>query len=114
MRARDLAAYRDKARVLVVIAGNPKDPQLERQRAMLAGSDPGRRERRLEVLTVVGADGVAIRSALRVPLGAGFRVLLIGLDGGVKLVRRTPISAVELFTAIDAMPMRRQELRRPR
>ena len=39
------------------------------------------------------------------------RVLLVGKDGGVKLRRTGPISADELFATIDAMPMRRREIK---
>ncbi len=37
---------------------------------------------------------------------------LIGKDGGIKLARRTFPSLRALFAAIDAMPMRREEMRR--
>jgi hypothetical protein len=40
-----------------------------------------------------------------------FEIILIGKDGGVKLRSKTPISLEELFSLIDAMPMRRQEMR---
>lgn len=41
-----------------------------------------------------------------------FRVVLVGLDGGAKLTRAEPIALSELERTINAMPMRRQELRR--
>lgn len=41
---------------------------------------------------------------------SGFEILLIGLDGGVKLRQDKVIDAETLFARIDAMPMRRQEL----
>ncbi len=41
-----------------------------------------------------------------------FKVQLIGLDGGVKLEKTTPLTMDELYAIIDAMPMRRRELRR--
>lgn len=41
-----------------------------------------------------------------------FQVLLIGLDGGVKLGQTKLLSAASLFETIDAMPMRRSEMRR--
>ncbi|MEM9823617.1 MAG: DUF4174 domain-containing protein [Bacteroidota bacterium] len=43
---------------------------------------------------------------------APFEVLLLGLDGGVKLQQPEVLSCTELFAIIDRMPMRRQELRR--
>jgi hypothetical protein len=40
-----------------------------------------------------------------------FSVVLIGKDGGEKLRRATPLSPEELFAIVDAMPMRRAEMR---
>jgi len=39
-----------------------------------------------------------------------FKVILIGLDGGVKLEASRLVTASELFETIDSMPMRRAEL----
>lgn len=41
-----------------------------------------------------------------------FTVLLIGKDGGEKLRQHSPISFEQLASAIDAMPMRRDEKKR--
>ncbi len=41
-----------------------------------------------------------------------FAVLLIGKDGGVKLRSGRPFALHALFDAIDAMPMRQDEMRR--
>lgn len=43
-----------------------------------------------------------------------FRVILIGLDGGVKLDRTTILKRKDLFNIIDSMPMRMNELRKNR
>jgi hypothetical protein len=40
----------------------------------------------------------------------GFRVALVGKDGGTKLTRSKPLSADVLFGTIDSMPMRRKEV----
>ena len=40
-----------------------------------------------------------------------FEILLIGLDGGVKLRKKSPVSRSALFALIDKMPMRRAELK---
>jgi hypothetical protein len=40
-----------------------------------------------------------------------FRIVLIGKDGGSKMVRDEIITVGELFRVIDRMPMRRQEMR---
>ena len=43
-----------------------------------------------------------------------FEVVLIGLDGGVKLRKESPLSKEDLYAIIDGMPMRRAELNRKR
>jgi hypothetical protein len=40
-----------------------------------------------------------------------FEIILIGLDGGIKLRKNDIVSREELFSIIDAMPMRRNEMR---
>ena len=40
-----------------------------------------------------------------------FEVVLIGLDGGVKLRQTLVLSCQKLFGTIDVMPMRRAEMR---
>lgn len=41
-----------------------------------------------------------------------FKVILIGLDGGIKLAQDSILSSEKLFTIIDGMPMRKRELRK--
>lgn len=41
-----------------------------------------------------------------------FQVLLIGLDGGIKLRQKEMVTAKEIFDKIDSMPMRMSEIRR--
>lgn len=43
---------------------------------------------------------------------ADFKILLIGLDGGVKLEQTQYLSTEKLFTIIDGMPMRKRELKK--
>ena len=40
-----------------------------------------------------------------------FRVILIGLDGGIKLNKKAIVSKADLFQKIDSMPMRKAELK---
>ena len=40
-----------------------------------------------------------------------FKVLLIGLDGGIKLTQNSVLKSDKLFTIIDGMPMRKRELK---
>ena len=41
-----------------------------------------------------------------------FEIVLIGLDGGIKLRKRELLKCEELFRVIDQMPMRRSEMNR--
>lgn len=43
-----------------------------------------------------------------------FQVILIGLDGGQKLIQTEVLSVEELFSTIDSMPMRQAEMRKNR
>lgn len=43
-----------------------------------------------------------------------FAAVLIGKDGGEKFRSPVPVTAAQLFSIIDAMPMRRAEMRRDR
>ena len=42
---------------------------------------------------------------------SSFEVVLIGLDGGIKLSKNELLTTEELFSLIDSMPMRSQELK---
>ena len=45
------------------------------------------------------------------PKNTPFKVMLIGLDGGIKLAQPTVLSKEKLFAIIDGMPMRKREIR---
>ncbi|MGF1650996.1 MAG: DUF4174 domain-containing protein [Hyphomicrobiaceae bacterium] len=112
-------------RPLVVFAPTPAHPDLIRQRSTLSGSRSGLRQRQVVVVTVIGslvtadlgpAPGLSAE-ALRARFGVAqdaFRTVLIGKDGSVKLASDGALSSQRLFATIDAMPMRREEMRRGR
>jgi hypothetical protein len=107
-----LAAYRWSSRVVVASAEAPDDPALARQRAFFDRFRAEAKARDLVLVEAVG-DGASAR-ALRAALGIGgrgFAAVLVGKDGGAKLRASHPLDAAELFPVIDAMPMRRQEMR---
>ena len=108
-----LDAYRWRSRVLVLSAPDPGDARLKAQRAALASARGGVGERDLVVLEAVGdgAEAAALRERLGLPART-FRAVLVGKDGGAKLASDEPIPPQRLFATIDAMPMRRNEMRR--
>ena len=120
-----LAPYRWQARPLLVFSP-PADERLRTQVAALDAARDGLRERDQLVWivlpeTIEAKVGPAPRvteaeaaAALRrrFAIGEGdFAVILVGKDGGEKLRQRTPLSVDALFGTIDAMPMRRREMR---
>ena len=42
---------------------------------------------------------------------SNFKIILIGLDGGIKIEQNQLLTSIELFSTIDGMPMRRSELK---
>jgi hypothetical protein len=120
-----MSGYRWKHRPVVVIAGPNGGASLVEQRHIFSTNISGLRERDVVIIWVAGntvsADlgpgpGLSAEQ-LRQRFGApdnGFRVILVGKDGGTKLSRPTPLPANVLFGTIDAMPMRRDEMRRGR
>lgn len=120
----DLPSYRWKNRLLIVCADKPETLRMAEYRAAWAGREAGVAERDMVVfhLYASGPGQVAgealcpeaaagLRRELKVP-PEGFQMLLIGKDGGVKLRSGKPVPPAEVFSLIDGMPMRREEMRR--
>lgn len=117
-----MSAYRWSKRPLIVFAAQADDPALVEQRRIAETSRSGFAERDMVVIYVVGdkvrADpgpgpgigAAALRRQFDVP-GSTFKAVLVGKDGGEKLSSGQPLSAATLFGTIDAMPMRRDEVR---
>ena len=114
--------YRWKNRPLVVFAPSDSHALYRRQVAALSGKRSQLANRDMVVIQVVGGHVVSTlgrspglsADALRRRYGVGpasFRAILVGKDGGVKISSAAPLSASRLFATIDAMPMRRQEMR---
>ena len=115
--APSLEALRWRKRVIVVVAPSAADARLQGQRreleTLVARADDGD----LHLAFVAGAqvDGLAgsaaeLRRRLHVPADA-FSVVLVGKDGGVKLSEPGVTPAARFAELIDAMPMRRDEMR---
>jgi hypothetical protein len=119
-----LAQFRWESRV-VVIFPDKDNARTARQENQLMADRPGLEERDVIVLKVAGdtvrplfgavedLDAKALGCDLAAPPAGEFMAFLVGKDGTVKLTIGEPISAAELFTIIDAMPMRSAEAARP-
>ena len=113
--ARTLRASHWQQRLLLIGAPTAGQADFQRQKALLATAEKGLTERDFKVVEVVysqlsPADRQCWTQQLGQPL-AGFRVVLIGKDGGVKRAETQPLAPASLFGTVDKMPMRRQEMR---
>lgn len=112
-----LKAFQWKARVLVISAPSKTDRQYLTQAEILGHDPDGQKERELQIIPLLGDgegmpfDVSALRERLSLPTDR-FEVVLVGKDGTVVLRRHGPLALSDLFTRIDAMPMRRAEMRR--
>ena len=125
--AKTMSDFAWERRPLLIFAPSPDAPLVRDQRAALAAEKSGLVERDMVVIEVirqqVTIDGQPVdplanpsmnATALRQRYGVGedeSTVLLVGKDTGVKLQDSRAFSANTLFTTIDAMPMRRREMR---
>ena len=114
----DLHHYKDRNRLLVIFAPSKGDPRLVRQEAAFAREGAGMRERQLLKIVVLpkattpkGLDAARLRRRYRVAPGA-FAALLVGKDGTVAYRTSGLVTPGALYARIDAMPMRRDEMRR--
>ncbi|MEM1212295.1 MAG: DUF4174 domain-containing protein [Planctomycetota bacterium] len=117
-----LRGERWRSRPVLVFAGTGHDGLRDAQLRLLDAASDGVRERDI-VVYVVDADGVTrggetlagdsdgLRSRYGIAAD-GWAVVLIGKDGGEKLrVTEGALETELLFAVIDAMPMRRAEMR---
>lgn len=114
-------AWAWKHRVVVVFAPDSRDGSLSRQRDALAGAEAEIADRHMSVIEIVDGNATAVMgaqidvsaSAMRTFLDkqdSSFEVFLLGKDTGVKLRSGTPVTSTDLFSLIDSMPMRQQEM----
>jgi len=111
----DLSRYQDKNRLLLIFSPSSSDPRFRRQNRLLAQSKAAFIERDLRRFDLILASGRGKILYRRYHVQPGqFRVLLIGKDGHVAFGGPSPLTLRELSARIDAMPMRRDEMRRQR
>lgn len=116
----DLSSYRWKNRLLLIFAPSTSgeyEEQLRRfegpepdfeERHLLLGKFLEREDGELNGTTVSSEETAKLRDEFGVE---GFTVILVGKDGTEKYRTGEPVAAEEIFRGIDAMPMRRREMR---
>lgn len=94
----DMDDLRWKSRPVVISARDEADPRVGEQLRILQAAAHALGERDMPVLTDFGA-------------GTDFELRLIGRDGTLKSRFGSPVDAETLFEIVDAMPMRREEMK---
>lgn len=110
-----LAQFTWKKRVLLVIAPSATDEQLLKQQEILNKQQADLQDRDMEVIylaqnTTQQRDKDYLMQNFNIRQ-SGFYSILIGKDGGEKLRSQIPMETSQLFDTIDAMPMRKQEMK---
>jgi len=106
------AAAQARPRRLLVFAPSRSDARFQKQDALLARSTAAFSDRDLVRTDIIGADKGAASLRARYNVRGSFRVLLIGRDGHIAYGGPSPVTLKSITSRIDAMPMRRDEMRR--
>lgn len=104
------AQYSSK-RKLFLVTGSIQNAQFLEQEKILNTDSAGIVERDLSITTITPSNNKALY-AKWMNNNEDFRLILIGKDGGEKFTSDIPISYQQLYSIIDAMPMRQQEIKR--
>jgi hypothetical protein len=120
----NLASYQWKNRVIVIFATSSASENYRMQRDVLDNRIEGVLDRHLIVLDlfenersrlgdlILTDDAVKKIKNIFDLKQDQFQVILLGKDGTIKLRSDKPVPASEFFELIDAMPMRKEEMRR--
>jgi len=123
MSAQELSSHQWKDRLLLVLTTDNSKDLYREQMNILNDNTEGLEERKLVIYSVMpqqykkGIEAESWMKSTRLndryrQQGEDFEVILIGLDGGIKLRQAEILSIEKLFATIDAMPMRSNEIRK--
>ncbi|MFH4967017.1 DUF4174 domain-containing protein [Gaetbulibacter sp. M240] len=118
----DLSKHKWENRLLLILTNDPENLSYKKQVLEFQKAPLEFKERKLLVYHITPSkfkkglysdiwQDTESKYAFFYPTKADFEVILTGLDGGIKLRQKTLLRCSNLFSVIDRMPMRRQELR---
>ncbi|SLJ94714.1 DUF4174 domain-containing protein [Salegentibacter salarius] len=124
LNAQDLSKHQWEDRLVLIIA-EEENETFQQQLTELQKHQQGLKERKLVIYQILPEkyttgfeeENWKTSSELFQKYKAeksGFRIILIGLDGGEKLDQTEVLSVEKLFNTIDSMPMRQAEMRKNR
>ncbi|RNC80082.1 MAG: DUF4174 domain-containing protein [Balneola sp.] len=125
INAQNLSNHRWENRVLILVTDDLENEYYQKQLKELEGNEEKLKERKLTIYRVwEGQYKIGLEdqngwysvlddnfSKLTTLSDSEFEIILIGLDGGVKVRETETIEVEKLFAIIDSMPMRAQEIR---
>lgn len=128
INAQDLKQHRWENRILIVKATDEDSANVKQQLKLFTDNKNGLIERKLVLYKIVndeyhfidyahshsnksGAISGDFKSTY-LPDQEDFKVILLGLDGGIKLQKSSVLNIDKLFSTIDAMPMRQNEMKK--
>ncbi len=123
MKAQDISDHKWENRLVLILTDQTDNENCRKQVEELKNHQDGVNERKILVYCITpesfktGLSDEKWQKAETVynrykKTDSQPEIILIGLDGGVKLRANEFLSAQELFATVDAMPMRRQEMKR--
>lgn len=119
----DISQYRWKNRLLLIFAPDRSHPMFDALHRSLSAQEAEVSDRDLVVFEILESEPSSINGAVvasdtahalrdKYTVSRGeFRVILVGKDGGLKLKRNEPTNLKKIFSLIDSMPMRQEEMR---
>jgi hypothetical protein len=128
LNAQDLDSHQWENRILIVKTSDENSEDFQKQMKLFKDNKEGLIDRKLVLYKIIDDKYHFIDYAHLNLTKSGtlsehfkskyfhnqseFKVILLGLDGGVKVQQTKVLSIDKLFRTIDAMPMRRSEIRR--
>lgn len=122
--AQNLSSHQWKDRLVIVQSKNTTNPLFKKQIEEFEKDPEGLEERKIIVYqSIAGNYKIGLKESnewkkagkdlekLKNPTSE-FEVILMGLDGGVKLRKNELVTRESLFRTIDQMPMRMSEMKR--
>lgn len=128
LNAQDIRAHRWENRILILKTTDTETNKFVNQLKEFSNQEVGLAERKLIMYKIVGEQYELVKfdNSDSKPTGQitedfkmkyiqnneDFNIILIGLDGGIKLQQQDVLSIETLLNTIDAMPMRQSEMKR--
>ena len=119
-----LCSQNDTERRWLIIVADKKNPSFQQQIEWIEAEKESAIERKIgvilwntdEITPIFNSPTKTIEPSdylkSKISNDKKFEVILVGLDGGIKLRQDQPVTTDELFSLIDSMPMRQREMRR--